>query len=123
MIFLKYQTLPSSLCSVDFSYFQCVVKDDERMSVSDGLIAFLTILISLLVVVLVVGAAWWLMWKVKPRQFPPKCSRFRSHIHILFVDDMQSPIQQVLTYHMCVRLSVAAVFFFSVVPLQIPVHQ
>ena len=36
-----------------------------RMSVSDGLIAFITILISLLVVVLVVGAAWWLMWKVK----------------------------------------------------------
>ena len=34
------------------------------MSVSDGVIAFLTILLSLLAVVLVVGAAWWLMWKV-----------------------------------------------------------
>ena len=34
------------------------------MSVSDGVIAFLTILISLLAVVVVVGAAWWLMWKV-----------------------------------------------------------
>ena len=35
------------------------------MSINDGLIAFLTILISLLLVVVVVGTAWWLMWKVR----------------------------------------------------------
>ena len=38
-----------------------------RMSINDGLIAFLTILISLLLVVVVVGTAWWLMWKVRSK--------------------------------------------------------
>ena len=37
------------------------------MSINDGLIAFLTILISLLLVVVVVGTAWWLMWKVRSK--------------------------------------------------------
>ena len=34
------------------------------MSVTDGVIAFFSILVSLLAVIVVVGAAWWLMWKV-----------------------------------------------------------
>jgi len=47
------------------------------MSVNDGLIAFLTILISLLLVVVVVGTAWWLMWKLF-------LSRFQFINEILF---------------------------------------
>ena len=34
------------------------------MSYYDAVIAVLTILVSLTLVILVVGAAWWLMWKV-----------------------------------------------------------
>jgi len=47
------------------------------MSINDGLIAFLTILISLLLVVVVVGTAWWLMWKLF-------LSRFQFINEILF---------------------------------------
>ena len=35
------------------------------MSFHDGLIAFLTIVVSLILVIVIVGAAWGLMWKVK----------------------------------------------------------
>ena len=34
------------------------------MSYYDAVIAVLTILVSLTLVILVVGTAWWLMWKV-----------------------------------------------------------
>ena len=34
------------------------------MSYYDAVIAILTILVSLALVILLVGAAWWLMWKV-----------------------------------------------------------
>jgi len=34
------------------------------MSVTDNLVAVFTILASLIVVVTVIGAAWWLMWKL-----------------------------------------------------------
>ena len=34
------------------------------MSLLDNLLAVLTILTSLLLVLLIIGAAWWLMWKV-----------------------------------------------------------
>ena len=37
---------------------------DARMSYYDAVIAILTILVSLALVILLVGAAWWLMWKV-----------------------------------------------------------
>ena len=37
---------------------------NDRMSFHDGLIAFLTIVVSLILVIVIVGAAWWLMWKV-----------------------------------------------------------
>ena len=35
------------------------------MSYYDGLVAVLTILLALALVICVVGAAWWLMWKVE----------------------------------------------------------
>lgn len=47
------------------------------MSVADNLLAVLTILTSLAVVVTVIGAAWWLMWKLF-------LSRFRFVNEILF---------------------------------------
>ena len=34
------------------------------MSYYDAVIAILTILVSLALVIILVGAAWWLMWKV-----------------------------------------------------------
>ena len=37
---------------------------DARMSYYDAVIAILTILVSLALVIILVGAAWWLMWKV-----------------------------------------------------------
>ena len=37
------------------------------MSYYDGLVAVLTILLALALVICVVGAAWWLMWKVEQR--------------------------------------------------------
>ena len=37
------------------------------MSYYDGLVAVLTILLALVLVICVVGAAWWLMWKVEQR--------------------------------------------------------
>ena len=37
---------------------------DARMSYYDAVIAILTILVSLALVILLIGAAWWLMWKV-----------------------------------------------------------
>ena len=37
------------------------------MSYYDGLVAVLTILLALALVICVVGAAWWLMWKVGQR--------------------------------------------------------
>jgi len=47
------------------------------MSLLDNLLAVLTILTSLLVVLLIIGAAWWLMWKVF-------LSRFQFISEILF---------------------------------------
>lgn len=47
------------------------------MSVTDGVIAFFSILLSLLAVIVVVGAAWWLMWKLF-------LSRFQFINEILF---------------------------------------
>ena len=35
------------------------------MSLSDSLLAVLTVLTSLALVIVIIGAAWWLMWKVK----------------------------------------------------------
>jgi len=59
------------------------------MSVSDGVIALLTILISLLAVVGVVGAAWWLMWKLF-------LSRFQFINEILFppTDEKQKTVSK-----------------------------
>ena len=37
------------------------------MSYYDGLVAVLTIIFALALVICVVGAAWWLMWKVEQR--------------------------------------------------------
>ena len=37
------------------------------MSYYDGLVAVFTILLALALVICVVGAAWWLMWKVGQR--------------------------------------------------------
>jgi len=34
------------------------------MSMLDNLVAILTILTSLLLVLVIIGTAWWLMWKV-----------------------------------------------------------
>jgi len=47
------------------------------MSVVDNVVAVLTILTSLIVVVTVIGTAWWLMWKVF-------LSRFQFVNEILF---------------------------------------
>jgi len=47
------------------------------MSLLDNLLAVLTILTSLLLVLLIIGAAWWLMWKVF-------LSRFQFINEILF---------------------------------------
>jgi len=47
------------------------------MSFHDGLIAFLTIVVSLILVIVIVGAAWWLMWKLF-------LSRFQFINEILF---------------------------------------
>jgi len=47
------------------------------MSYYDAVIAILTILVSLALVILLVGAAWWLMWKVF-------LSRFQFINEILF---------------------------------------
>ena len=35
------------------------------MSLSDSLLAVLTVLTSLALVIVIIAAAWWLMWKVK----------------------------------------------------------
>jgi len=47
------------------------------MSVVDNLVAILTIVTSLLLVLLIIGTAWWLMWKVF-------LSRFQFINEILF---------------------------------------
>jgi len=57
------------------------------MSYYDGLVAVLTILLALVLVICVVGAAWWLMWKLF-------LSRFQFINEILFPpteDEKQKP--------------------------------
>ena len=65
------------------------------MSYYDGLVAVLTIILALALVICVVGAAWWLMWKVEQRNV------YNHHGY-------------------CLSLFI---IHDSVVPVEIPVHQ
>jgi len=60
------------------------------MSVSDNLLAILTIITSLLLVVLIIGTAWWLMWKVF-------LSRFQFINEILFPPTIEEEKQKTVS--------------------------
>jgi len=60
------------------------------MSLLDNLLAILTILSSLLLVVLIIGAAWWLMWKVF-------LSRFQFINEILFPPTQEEEKQKTVS--------------------------
>jgi len=60
------------------------------MSLLDNLLAVLTILTSLLLVLLIIGAAWWLMWKVF-------LSRFQFINEILFPPSPEEAVQKTVS--------------------------
>jgi len=60
------------------------------MAMLDNLLAILTILSSLVLVVLIIGAAWWLMWKVF-------LSRFQFINEILFPPSSEEEKQKTVS--------------------------
>ena len=56
------------------------------MSYYDGLVAVLTILLALALVICVVGAAWWLMWKVEQRNV-------YNHNQLFIIHDSVVPVE------------------------------
>ena len=61
---LSNTALPCCQFSIVITYSVPDCLHDARMSYYDAVIAILTILVSLALVIILVGAAWWLMWKV-----------------------------------------------------------
>jgi len=60
------------------------------MSMLDNLVAILTILTSLLLVLVIIGTAWWLMWKVF-------LSRFQFINEILFPPSSEEEKQKTVS--------------------------